>query len=160
MAAELTGIQEPSLISHSWIPPSASGESSLQMPADPAPSPAMRLEVRDRLEHLWREVLVLSARHRAALLLSARVPGGVAVGLVVDLGIASFREVAGALEITVEELAELWNRLPLEDNEIAARLSLKRQQVINLRSTARERLARRECRTENLPKTIRGFSRP
>jgi hypothetical protein len=58
--------------------------------------------------------------------------------------VASFREVAGALETTPPDLAELWNRLPLEDLEIAARLGLDRQQVINLRSTARERLVRRE----------------
>jgi hypothetical protein len=63
---------------------------------------------------------------------------------VVDLGVASFREVAEALETTPEELAGLWNRLPLEDLEIATRLGLERQQVINLRCTARERLARRE----------------
>ena len=62
----------------------------------------------------------------------------------VDLGVASFREVAAALEMTPQELAEVWNRLPLEDREIAARLGVDRQQVINLRSTARERLARRE----------------
>jgi len=155
MAASLIGIKEPS-----WISPSASGEEEAPvLPPDPAPSTAMRLELRERLENLWREVLLLSPRHRNALLLSARAPNGGALGLVVDLGIASFREVAAALEITMEELAELWNRLPLEDNEIAARLGLGRQQVINLRFTARERLDRRENQAEQSPGPIRGATR-
>jgi hypothetical protein len=100
------------------------------------------------LELLWREVLGQTVRHRNALLLSARGPSGAAVWLVVDLGVASFREVAGALETSPEELAELWNRLPLDDREIAARLGLDRQQVINLRCTARERLARGESQAD------------
>ena len=70
----------------------------------------------------------------------------------VDLGVATFREVAAALEIGPEELAELWNRLPLEDLEIAARLGLDRQQVINLRSTARQKLARRENAGDSAPR--------
>ena len=140
LVAEITGSREPS-----WVTPSANCEEEIPgLPPDPAPSAAMRLELRQRVERLWTEVLLLSARHRNALLLSARAPSGAAVWLVVDLGVASFREVAGALETTPQELAELWNRLPLEDLEIAARLGLDRQQVINLRSTARERLARRE----------------
>ena len=134
------GLQEPS-----WISPASYQEDHIPgMPPDPAPSAATRLELRQRLERLWPEILALSARHRNALLLSARGPSGAAVWLVADLGVASFREVAAALEATPQELAELWNRLPLEDLEIAARLGLDRQQVINLRCTARERLARRE----------------
>jgi hypothetical protein len=134
------GLQEPS-----WISPSAYREEEVPgMPPDPAPSAAARLELRQRLERLWTEILGLTARHRNSLLLSARGPSGAAAWLLVDLGVATFREVAGALETTQEALAELWNRLPLDDLEIAARLGLDRQQVINLRCTARERLARRE----------------
>jgi hypothetical protein len=43
----------------------------------------------------------------------------------------------------VERLASLWNDLPIEDVEIAEHLGVTRQQVINLRKVARERLARR-----------------
>jgi hypothetical protein len=53
----------------------------------------------------------------------------------------------------------LWNRLPLEDNEIAARLNLERQQVINLRSTAREKLERRDVQAGYALKPIKGLSR-
>ncbi len=134
------GLQEPS-----WISPASYQEEHIPgMPPDPAPSAATLLELRQRLERLWPEILGMSARHRNALLLSARGPSGAAIWLMVDLAVASFRQVAGALEMTPEDLAELWNRLPLEDREIAARLGLDRQQVINLRCTARERLARRE----------------
>ena len=141
LVAEMVGgLQEPS-----WISPSAYREEEVPgMPPDPAPSAAARLELRQRLERLWPQILDLTVRHRNALLLSARGPSGAAAWLLVDLGVASFREMAEALETTPETLAGLWNRLPLEDLEIAARLGLGRQQVINLRCTARERLARRE----------------
>ena len=148
LAAEVVGIEEPS-----WVSAQAGGEEEIPgLPADPAPSAAMRLELRQRLERLWPEILRLPARHRSALLLGARTSAGAAVGLVVDLGVATFREAAAALEIGPEELAELWNRLPLEDLEIAARLGLDRQQVINLRSTARQKLARRENAGDSAPR--------
>jgi hypothetical protein len=41
------------------------------------------------------------------------------------------------------QFAELWPQLPLDDATIAGLLNLTRQQVINLRKSARERLARR-----------------
>jgi hypothetical protein len=37
----------------------------------------------------------------------------------------------------------LWNKLPMDDNGIAAFLRVTRQQVINFRKSAKERLARR-----------------
>jgi hypothetical protein len=43
----------------------------------------------------------------------------------------------------VRDLDELWDELPLDDLKIAARLGMTRQQVINLRKSARARLARR-----------------
>ena len=50
---------------------------------------------------------------------------------------------AAAVGLSPESLAELWNRLPLEDTGLAEILDVTRQQVINLRKSARERLARR-----------------
>jgi hypothetical protein len=123
---------------------------------DPSPRPAAggeqsvdadqfeRLESRRFLETLWREVSALGPQHRVALLLNLRErEGGNAAALFVLLGIATFEEVAGALEMSVAQLAEIWNALPLDDRTIAERLKLSRQQVINLRKTARERLSRR-----------------
>jgi len=153
IVAEISGSREPS-----WVPAADNaGEEAPGLPPDPAPSVATQLVLRERVERLWLEILQLPARHRSALLLSARAPSGAALWLVVDLGVASFREVAAALEMTVEELAGMWNRLPLDDREIAVRLGGERQQVINFRSTARERLARRE----NPPiKRVPGANKP
>lgn len=142
IAADFVGLREPA-----WISPAdESGEEGGPFLTDPLPSAATRLEFRERVETLWPEILLLPPRQRVALLLSARIPSGSAAWLLVDLSVASFREMAAALEMTAEELAEVWNLLPLEDRQIAQRLGLERQQVINLRATARERLTRREIR--------------
>jgi hypothetical protein len=58
-------------------------------------------------------------------------------------GVASLRDIANVLEIEAQKLAEIWNDLPLDDLSIGALLRVSRQQVINLRKSARERLARR-----------------
>ncbi len=138
MAAELTGIREPA-----W---SDFGENTEVEQPDPAPSVEKRLELRQRLEQLWREIQQLVPGQRAALLLSARTAAGAAAWLLVDLGLVGFDDLAQALGLDIGELAEVWNRLPLDDLEIAARLGLLRQQVINARAAARARLARRENR--------------
>jgi hypothetical protein len=65
------------------------------------------------------------------------------VALLPLTGIASLRNVARVTGLEPEKLAEIWNRLPLEDSAIAGILQVTRQQVINLRKSARERLARR-----------------
>ena len=59
------------------------------------------------------------------------------------LRIASIQQIAEALEMPDEEMAILWNELPLEDAVIGERLGATRQQVSNLRKCARERLSRR-----------------
>jgi DNA-directed RNA polymerase specialized sigma24 family protein len=96
------------------------------------------------LRRMWAEVLALPPRQRAALLLNLRDPaGGDALSLVPLAGVASLRELAAALEMEPAALATLLRELPLPDSRIAERLGLTRQQVINLRKSARERLARR-----------------
>ncbi len=60
-----------------------------------------------------------------------------------ELSVATLREIAETLEIPPEQFAELWLQLPLDDATIAGLLDLTQQQVINLRKSARERLARR-----------------
>jgi hypothetical protein len=69
--------------------------------------------------------------------------GGTALVLLPMLRIASIQQIAEATEMTAEELASLWNKLPLEDALIGERLGATRQQVANLRKCARERLSRR-----------------
>ncbi len=102
------------------------------------------LAQRHYLTRLWAEVCQMSPRHCAALLLNLRDEGGgSATDLFVFTGVASFGQLAAALGLAETELAALWPQLPLDDLTIAARLGLTRQQVINLRRSARERLWRR-----------------
>lgn len=99
---------------------------------------------RQRLEYLWREITSLPAPQRSALLLNLRDPaGGSAIWLLPAAGLVSVREIAKLIGIPAEEFADLWPRLPLSDLEIASRFGIARQQVINLRQAARQRLARR-----------------
>jgi hypothetical protein len=63
--------------------------------------------------------------------------------LIASAAIASVRKIAAALEWPAEDFANIWPRLPLSDLDIAQRLAVTRQQVINLRQAARQRLARR-----------------
>jgi hypothetical protein len=51
------------------------------------------------------------------------------------------RELAETLAMTPEQFAEIWNQLPLDDIRIAALLNVTRQQVINLRKSARKWLS-------------------
>jgi RNA polymerase sigma factor (sigma-70 family) len=95
------------------------------------------------LKNLWQQILALPLRQRTALLLNLR--DGEDDDVITAFpasGVASLEQIAAAIGVLEADLAELWNRLPLEDQEIAARLGLTRQQVINLRKSARARLAR------------------
>jgi hypothetical protein len=110
----------------------------------PAAGLEAAIDNRRQLDRLWTEILLLPAAHRTALLLHLRDhQSGPILALFPASGVASIDQVAAALEMPVEELAELWDRLPLDDSEIGLRLQMKPQKVINLRSAARHRLARR-----------------
>jgi hypothetical protein len=112
--------------------------------ADPAASIETTIEQRLYLQQLWKEVCELPRLQRSALLLNLRdAQDGSVIFLVPHLGIASREEIAGALSMTVEQLTQVWMELPLDDTSIARLLGATRQQVINLRKTARERLTRR-----------------
>lgn len=99
---------------------------------------------RNYLEALWVEVQLLPERQATALLLNLRDANGRGVlELLLSLELAEPKQVATALGWTEAELTRLWERLPIDDNEIAGLLGVTRQQVINLRKVARERLERR-----------------
>jgi hypothetical protein len=81
------------------------------------------------------------------LLLNLRDPdGGSALHALPATGLVLMADIARLLELDDRELKTLWDQLPLDDLTIAARLGLTRQQVINLRKSARARLARRTDR--------------
>lgn len=112
--------------------------------ADKTANVAAKLEQSQYLQRLWAELQQLPVRQRAAVLLNLRDAQGRGIIALLPLtGVASIRQVAETLELPPLDLAELWAQLPLEDAAIAERLNLTRQQVINLRKAARERLARR-----------------
>jgi DNA-directed RNA polymerase specialized sigma24 family protein len=107
-------------------------------------TPLRRLQRREDVASLWNEILLLPPQQRSALLLNLRGGGsGSAIALLVLLGITTFDALAAALAMTAEELAAIWGALPLDDLTIAERLGITRQQVINLRKSARRRLERR-----------------
>ncbi len=108
------------------------------------PDMAWQVEKRIFLQRLWEEVRQLPLNQRVALLLNLRDQGGRGcIALFPAIGIATLRQLAETLEMSAEKLAELWNELPLEDARIAELLRLTRQQVINARKSARDRLTRR-----------------
>jgi RNA polymerase sigma factor (sigma-70 family) len=119
-------------------------ENILEQIEDQRMDVATEIEQRIYLKRLWSEMIDLPLRQRMALLLSIRDAEGSSVLYLFPMtGGASILEIAKSLEIPVEDFAELWSKLPLDDNGIAEHLGLTRQQVINLRRSARERLARR-----------------
>jgi hypothetical protein len=109
----------------------------------------LALEQRLFFEQVWLEVCQLPVLQRAALLLNLRDSrdGGV-ISFLPFLGVASKQELARLLEIPYADFQKVWNELPLDDSRIAQMFGITRQQVINLRKTARERLARRMRKVE------------
>jgi len=92
---------------------------------------------------LWNYIAELNRNQRAALLLNLKGPGGCCgASLLVTTGVATIRQIARAIDLPDAEFASLWERTPLNDQEVADLLSLTRQQVINLRKSARAKLTR------------------
>lgn len=111
---------------------------------DPAPAIGEIMEQREALRSVWMEILALPPRQRSALLLNLRDPeGGAVLHLLPVTGVVTQAGVAEALGLQTDQLAKLWSELPLDDRSIAEAMGLTRQQVINLRKSARARLARR-----------------
>ncbi|MFL6279667.1 MAG: hypothetical protein ACJ731_06125 [Vicinamibacterales bacterium] len=113
-------------------------------PRDEQPDQLSALEQREYLARLWSEIRELPHNQRTALLLNLRDSEGAnALTLFLLLNIAGAAELARIAGVSEEELNETWEKLPLDDLAIADRLKVTRQQIINLRKSARERLARR-----------------
>jgi len=122
------------------------GETADQFEQLPSPGANVATEVERRiyLQRLWAEICQLPLRQRVALLLNLTdAEGRDLIALLPLTGTATIRQIAEAVALPAEEFAALWNDLPLDDAAIAGRLGIKRQQVINLRKSGRERLARR-----------------
>ena len=108
------------------------------LPADEA------LDRQRFLERVWSEIGGLPVRQRVALLLNLAGPASQdMLSLMPATGIASWAQIAAALEMDDARLQALVPGLPHDDHTIATLLQVTRRQVINLRKCARERLARR-----------------
>lgn len=103
-----------------------------------------QIEQAEMLRALWREIKQLSLKHRAALLLNLTAENGdeVLTSLPI-LRIASIRQIAEVLEIPLHDFVKIWRELPWPDLAIAEHLQITRQQVINLRQTARRQLRKK-----------------
>jgi DNA-directed RNA polymerase specialized sigma24 family protein len=109
-----------------------------------APVASTRLEDFDFARSLWVEIRELRPMQRKALLLNLRYGGETnIVSLLVLGGIARFDDIAEALEMSGTELASIWRLLPIDDSTLALRFGVTRQQIVNLRKAARDRLNRR-----------------
>jgi len=103
-----------------------------------------RMEQTAFLKSLWEEIGGLPLRHRAALLLNLKNSRGDGLmTLLPFIRVASIRQIAEMLEFPIEEFVKIWNDLPWDDRAIAGHLGLTRQQVINLRQSARAMLRRK-----------------
>jgi DNA-directed RNA polymerase specialized sigma24 family protein len=131
---------------HLWgvhDPPPASERTVREVHSQDA-DPAYRMELRRWLTELWAQIRELPRAQRVALLMNLRAADNMpALSLLPLTGVAGIRQISEVLEIAPLEFARLWNLLPLDDLAVAALLGVTRQQVINLRKSARERLIRR-----------------
>jgi hypothetical protein len=111
------------------------------------PDVVHKLETQGYLRRLWQEIVALPLRQRIALLLNLRDANGDSVARLLPLtGVATVEEIGRLVEIDAADFRALWLQLPIDDRRISELLGSTRQQVINLRKSARERLARRMAR--------------
>lgn len=140
IVADLSGLEDRPFVES--LP--AGDDDPLGRAADPRADALAELERIAYLRRLWDEIRQLPPRQSTALLLNLRDDQGRGVIALLPLtGVASMRQIADTLGMPAEKFAELWNRLPLDDATLAGLLGVTRQQVINLRKSARERLSRR-----------------
>ncbi len=108
------------------------------------PNPDTLVEYHQLLEQLWSEIQLLPRRQRVALLCNLKNQQGInVITLFPATRVATFEQLAAVLEIPLQEFESLWSKLPLDDLSLAEYLGVTRQQVINLRRSARDRLMRR-----------------
>jgi hypothetical protein len=142
--AEATGLAEPRRAVAVTDEETGGTADPYDRVADPTTDVEGQTERRQFLTRFWAEIRQLPPRQCAALLLNLRDDGGRGViALLPMLGVATLREIAAAVDMEPAAFAAIWNDLPMEDMVIADLLGATRQQVINLRKVARERLARR-----------------
>jgi DNA-directed RNA polymerase specialized sigma24 family protein len=145
-ALDLESVVE--LVSSIWrLPPDPTSPlSGVALETIPAveEEPGDAIDRRRFTVRLWQEIRGLPREQRLALLLNLRDHRGNSVLFLFPLtGIATFPEIAAALGMSEDRLSALWNDLPADDRSVGEILGCARQRVINLRMSARKRLANR-----------------
>jgi RNA polymerase sigma factor (sigma-70 family) len=103
-----------------------------------------RIDKQAYLKKVWKEICELPPEQRAALLLNLKEKNGSDITVIfVSSGVATISEIASALDVSIEEFLDTWNKLPLSDEEIGMRLGVSARQVGTLRQSGRRRLWRR-----------------
>jgi hypothetical protein len=139
LAAELWGIED-----HPTIGVGSFHDCALLDITGRSPVPVDLVEARMGLAHLWKEICELPPNQRIVLVLSMRDERGLdGLSLLGNAGVASLREISFVLGIPVLDLSGMWDDLPMDDSKIGLLIGVTRQQVSNLRKSARKRLANR-----------------
>lgn len=103
-----------------------------------------RIDKQTYLKKVWQEICQLPPEQCAALLLNLKEKDGSDITVIfVSSGVATISEIASVLDVSIEEFLDIWNKLPLSDEEIALRLGVSVRQVGSLRQSGRRRLWRR-----------------
>lgn len=117
---------------------------STSNPADAFVREDIHIENKFLLQDVWNEICRLPPTQRAALVFNLRDrEGGDIITMILETRVTTIRQVAEALNMPADQFLRLWDSMPLDDQTIAAHLGLTRRQVIKLRWSARETLARR-----------------
>ena len=116
------------------------------------PDPAPENDATAFMQMFWECARAkMTPRERAALLLGGKDPNGVSLlHWVLEVGMASHRELAEAMELPVHTLMDIWPRLPLSDKAIAETLGCTDQSVSIRRFHARAKLSK--CLADDIPK--------
>ncbi|HJZ73148.1 MAG TPA: sigma factor [Vicinamibacterales bacterium] len=141
-------------------------EFELDPPRSPEPSVDVAVRSREQLKATWSEIVALPRHQRVALLLNS-MDGD--LDQLLHVGIATLEEIAVVLAITPaeidalrhaipaldaelnatptskssEQFAALWRHVPVDDGVIGKMFGLGRQEVVNRRLAARQRLHRK-----------------
>lgn len=108
------------------------------------PAQNLRLEGRERLARLWQEVQRLPLHYRKIICLSfASKDGENLLTVLTETELATFPEVAAAIEVSLEELLGLWLQLPMDNAAIAAHLDVTKEQINKWRYRALQWLKKR-----------------
>jgi len=134
--ARLSGVKEHAL---QLIPRRDGQDDPLARIHDQGLSPEDEIIQRDHLRRLWNVMCGLSPRQAAVILLD-RKTSGMFLQLFPALGIATRQEIAQLMDMDITTLADLWDKLPLMDKQIAANLRISAEQVAQMRRRAEQKL--------------------